>query len=101
MPPALTAYLNQSTVRKRLGAAPGVYWSACSAEVGKRLRADEMKDASPLLINLLDKYQYRVVLYNGQFDLNCGSIGTSLCHVSCHRRRYLHRCILSHSCTLY
>lgn len=72
----LTQWLNAAAVQQALG-LPFVNanaWAECSGAVAAALATDEMKDAVQLLPNLLANT--RVMLYNGNFDLNCGVTGT-------------------------
>jgi hypothetical protein len=51
-----------------------IVWEACGAAASAGLHSDEMIPVGHLLPGLLS--QMRVLLYNGQFDLNCGVPGT-------------------------
>lgn len=66
------AFLNQPHVRAAIN-APDVFWVSCSAEVDQIMRHDVMKSVKNLVIDLLAFKP--VLLYQGQFDAECGVAG--------------------------
>ncbi|KAL6764564.1 Alpha/Beta hydrolase protein [Haematococcus lacustris] len=64
-------YLNQHAVRAHLGVSPpSMRWLSCSAEVDAVLGHDIMKSVKHLVVDLLAFHP--VLLYQGQFDAECG-----------------------------
>jgi carboxypeptidase C (cathepsin A) len=70
----VTQYLNLASTKKMYGVPDFVQWEVCSDPVFQSLREDEMKDAKHLIPGILD--HVKVLTYNGNFDLNCGTLGT-------------------------
>jgi carboxypeptidase C (cathepsin A) len=68
----LTRYLNLPAVQQVLGVKSDITWVECAPITS--LSEDEMKDAAFLYPALYMKY--RVLWYNGNFDLNVGAPGT-------------------------
>jgi len=70
----ISAYLNQDSVRQKLGVG-NVQWSTCSSAVYAPLEADTVhsfRSDLPLLLQ-----QYRVIIYEGVYDLMCNFYGTT------------------------
>ena len=78
LPPWLAGYLNRADVRAALGvpaaADGGPTYATCPDPPFNHLAACEMKPAQQLLPGLFARMP--VLLYSGQFDLNCGVAGT-------------------------
>jgi len=67
-------YLNQPALQTALHLPSSIVWEQCNDDVAVGLSIDEMIPSVQLLPTLFENY--RVILYNGQFDLNCGAVGT-------------------------
>jgi carboxypeptidase D len=52
-----------------------VVWQECNDAVGNALAGDADISVVPQLVQLLDTYKLKVMLYNGVFDLICNSVG--------------------------
>jgi len=71
---ALTKYLNQPDVKKKMNAG-NQEWQACASTPYFELLDDIARSSEFLFPALLQNY--RVLLYNGNFDLICNMIGTT------------------------
>ena len=72
---ASATFLARADVRAALNVGTHT-WSLGSAAVGAALHADIALPASQLIAPLLDAHGLRVLLYNGEFDLDCNIVGT-------------------------
>ena len=71
--PPVSKYLNQKATQSAIFASNSPnYWRSCGAQPG--LGDDIPKSLKPLMADLIANY--RVLVYNGQFDLICNLIGT-------------------------
>ena len=69
--------LSTSGVREALGlSSSDPNWKLSSAAVGAALHDDIALPASQLFPALLDRYDLRVLLYNGEYDFDCNIVGT-------------------------
>lgn len=66
--------LQSEEVKRALGAKEGMVWEVCSDVVGKALHGDVMKSTKFMVEELVRKS--RVLLYQGQFDLQDGVVST-------------------------
>lgn len=66
--------MSSAAVQQALHVPASPYWSSCNAQAGQALSPDEMIPSLQLLPDLIANY--RVLLYNGNFDMNCGASGT-------------------------
>jgi len=74
LPDFLNRYLNRSDVKAAMHVPDFVDYNVCPDPPFEALRTDEMMCVKDLLPPLLARYP--VLIYNGQFDLNCGIAGT-------------------------
>ena len=73
----LGIYLNRTSVKKALHVPDDIKWETSDDEgdVAKALVADNMIDSSGLLKDLVN-HGYRMLFYDGNFDMACGYTGT-------------------------
>ena len=73
----LERYFSSPAVQSALATInPPTVFSSCSTIVGNALSLDEMQSALPVLNALIYHSSLRIILYSGNFDLNCGLAGT-------------------------
>jgi vitellogenic carboxypeptidase-like protein len=63
-----TAFLEQASVRAKLGVSPTAKFTMCNSDVQKALAADEMRSVKHIITMLLDTTDVKVLLYTGNFD---------------------------------
>ncbi|KAK4263949.1 hypothetical protein QN277_029299 [Acacia crassicarpa] len=68
----VTEFLKSKEVKKALGANESIVFEACSDTVGEAMKEDKMKSVKHMVEYLVKKT--RVLLYQGQFDLQDGVV---------------------------
>ena len=67
-------YLNQPALKASIGVSEN--WSSFSPAVEAALEGEYSRDVTPDIAALLDRYELKVLVYSGQFDLICCALGT-------------------------
>ena len=71
---ALTTVLNNA--RSTIGVPTSITWQVSSTEVNNALHADICRATDDLVGVLLSTGRYHVVIYNGNYDIDCNILGT-------------------------
>jgi len=74
---AIGNYLNQASVRQKLGVPSTVSWQTCSGQVYQGFEGADFEESYRFDIRYLLSQNKRVLVYNGNYDLICNFYGAT------------------------